>query len=73
MGANPCAASVGEAQERQSTNASQSHAVLIDPQNPPFPGTENAPGYRNYRFHFVAVLKGSVIGLPMALLAMMAA
>lgn len=46
---------------------------LIDPQNPPFPRTENAPGYRNYRFHFVAFLKGSAIGIAMALLATTAA
>lgn len=40
---------------------------LIDPQNPPFPGTKGAKGYRDYRFHFIGFLKGSVIGLLIAL------
>ncbi|MEM8724321.1 MAG: hypothetical protein AAGE86_02260 [Pseudomonadota bacterium] len=42
---------------------------LIDPANPPIPGTENAPGWSNYSFHAIASLKGSVIGVPFALLA----
>ncbi|MEM7126016.1 MAG: hypothetical protein AAF702_06800 [Chloroflexota bacterium] len=40
---------------------------LIDPQNPPFPGTEGAKGYRDYRFHLIGFLKGSVMGLGVAL------
>ncbi len=39
---------------------------LIDPQNPPIPGTEGAHGYRNYAFHFYAFLKGCIIGLVFA-------
>ncbi|PIE80289.1 MAG: hypothetical protein CSA11_09165 [Chloroflexi bacterium] len=39
---------------------------LIDPQNPPFPGTEGAKGYRDYKFHLLGFLKGSVIGLVLA-------
>lgn len=41
---------------------------LVDPQNPPFPGTEGAKGYRDYRFHFVGFLKGSIMGLVLALI-----
>ena len=41
---------------------------LIDPEKPPFPGTEGAQGYRNYWFHFVGFLKGSLIGIPVAFL-----
>lgn len=41
---------------------------LIDPQNPPFPGTEGAAGWRNYAFHFFGFLKGCVIGLVFATL-----
>jgi hypothetical protein len=40
---------------------------LVDPQNPPFPGTEGAQGYRDYLFHLVGFLKGSVMGLVLAL------
>lgn len=40
---------------------------FIDPANPPFPGTEHAHGYRNYRFHFYGFLKGSFLGIFMAL------
>ena len=39
---------------------------LVDPQNPPFPGTEGAAGWRNYAFHFYGFLKGCVIGLVFA-------
>ena len=39
---------------------------LIDPQNPPIPGTEGAAGWRNYAFHFHGFLKGCVIGLVFA-------
>jgi hypothetical protein len=39
---------------------------LIDPQHPPFPGTEGAAGYRDYAFHFYGFLKGCVIGLVFA-------
>ena len=41
---------------------------LIDPQNPPFPGTEGAKGYRDYWFHFVGFLKGSVLGVVLVVL-----
>jgi hypothetical protein len=40
--------------------------ALIDPQKPPFPGTEGAAGWRNYAFHFYGFLKGCVIGLAFA-------
>lgn len=43
--------------------------AIIDAANPPIPGTENAPGWNNYAYHAVAGLKGSVIGIPLALLA----
>lgn len=39
---------------------------LIDPQHPPFPGTEGARGYRDFTFHLVGFLKGSAMGLVMA-------
>jgi hypothetical protein len=39
---------------------------LVDPQHPPFPGTEGAAGWRDYRFHFYGFLKGCVIGLIFA-------
>jgi hypothetical protein len=39
---------------------------LVDPQHPPFPGTEGAAGYRDYRFHFVGFIKGSVMGIVIA-------
>lgn len=39
---------------------------LVDPQNPPFPGTEGAKGYRDYQFHLIGFLKGSVMGLVLA-------
>ena len=39
---------------------------LVDPQHPPFPGTEGAAGWRNYRFHFYGFLKGTVLGLIFA-------
>lgn len=41
----------------------------IDPAHPPIAGTEHAPGWRNYGFHAVKALKGSVLGLPVAALA----
>jgi hypothetical protein len=40
--------------------------ALVDPQNPPFPGTEGARGYRDYAFHFYGFLKGCLIGLVFA-------
>lgn len=40
--------------------------MLVDPQNPPIPGTEGAAGYRDYAFHFYAFLKGCVIGVVFA-------
>lgn len=39
---------------------------LVDPDNPPFPGTEGAKGYRDYRFHFVGFIKGSIMGLVLS-------
>lgn len=39
---------------------------LVDPNNPPFPGTEGAKGYRDYRFHFVGFVKGSLMGVVLA-------
>jgi hypothetical protein len=41
---------------------------LINPQNPPYPGTEGAKGYRDYRFHFIGFLRGSVMGIVLALI-----
>lgn len=40
--------------------------LLIDPQNPPFPGTEGAAGWRDHAFHFYGFLKGCIIGLVFA-------
>jgi hypothetical protein len=40
---------------------------LVDPQKPPFPGTEGAAGWRDDAFHFRGFLKGCVIGLVMML------
>jgi hypothetical protein len=40
--------------------------TLIDPQHPPFPGTEGAAGWRDYAFHFHGFLKGSMMGLAFA-------
>lgn len=42
--------------------------MLIDPHNPPFDGTAGAAGYRDFGFHFVGFLKGSVMGLAFALI-----
>lgn len=39
---------------------------LVDPEKPPIPGTEGATGYRDYKFHFVGFLKGSVMGIVLA-------
>lgn len=39
---------------------------LIDPDNPPIPGTAGAHGYRDYAFHFYAFLKGCLIGTVFA-------
>lgn len=39
---------------------------LVDPLNPPFPGTEGAKGYRDYKFHLLGFVKGSVMGLVLA-------
>ena len=41
---------------------------LVDPRDPPFEGTEGAKGYRDWGFHFVAYLKGSVMGVPLCAL-----
>ncbi|MEM1196222.1 MAG: hypothetical protein AAGH57_08980 [Pseudomonadota bacterium] len=43
--------------------------AIIDPANPPIPGTENEAGWTNYRYHAIASLKGLVIGAPFAALA----
>lgn len=43
--------------------------LLVDPSNPPIPGTENSPGYRDYFFHFQGFLKGIIIGTVISLLA----
>lgn len=40
--------------------------LLVDPQNPPIPGTEGAQGYRDYAFHFYAFLRGCLIGIVFA-------
>ena len=42
--------------------------LFIDPSNPPIPGTEYSPGYRDYFFHVIGFLKGIVIGLFVSLL-----
>ena len=42
--------------------------LLIDPMNPPFPETKGAKGYRDFMFHFVAFLKGSVMGIFLSLI-----
>jgi hypothetical protein len=41
--------------------------TLIDPQNPPLPGTEGAAGWRDYAFHWRGFLKGLLIGVGYAL------
>lgn len=41
---------------------------LVNPQRPPFPGTEGAAGWRDYRFHFIGFLKGCMIGVVFATL-----
>lgn len=33
------------------------------------PGTEGMAGYRNYRFHMIAALKGMLLGIPSAIVA----
>ena len=47
--------------------------LFVNPQKPPFPGSEGAAGWRDDAFHFRGFLKGCVIGLvmmlPVALLA----
>ena len=43
--------------------------AIIDPVHPPIPGTENAPGWSNYSFHFWASVKGSFFGAPFAAVA----
>lgn len=42
--------------------------MLVDPQNPPLPGTEGAKGYRDFAFHFIGFIKGSVMGVVLALI-----
>ena len=41
--------------------------LLIDPMNPPLADTEGAKGYRDFMFHFIGFLKGSVRGVVLAL------
>jgi hypothetical protein len=47
------------------------HALFINPQRPPIPGTEGAKGYKDYGFHFRAflraVLMSSLFVVPSAL------
>jgi hypothetical protein len=40
--------------------------LLIDPQRPPFPGTEGAKGYRDFGFHLRGWVKGSLMGVVLA-------
>lgn len=40
--------------------------LLINPQNPPLPNTAGAKGYRDFTFHFVGYIKGSIMGLAIA-------
>jgi hypothetical protein len=42
--------------------------TLVDPQHPPFSGTEGAAGWRNYAFHFHGFLKGCIMGIVFAAL-----
>jgi hypothetical protein len=42
--------------------------MLIDPMHPPIAGTEGAKGYRDFRFHFIGFIKGSVMGIVFALI-----
>jgi hypothetical protein len=37
------------------------HALLINPQRPPIPGTEGAKGYQDYGFHFRALLQATLM------------
>lgn len=37
------------------------HIWLIDPQRPPIPGTEGAPGYRDYSFYFRALVRAVML------------
>lgn len=39
----------------------------VDPANPPYPGTENAKGYRDFGFHLRGYVKGSAMGIVIAL------
>ena len=41
--------------------------LFVNPQKPPFPGTEGAAGWRDDLFHFRGFLKGCGIGLVMML------
>lgn len=42
--------------------------MLIDPQNPPLAGTAGAKGYRDFKFHFIGFIKGSLMGIVFALI-----
>lgn len=39
---------------------------IVDPENPPYPGTEGAKGYRDFLFHFKGHLRGSIMALIFA-------
>ena len=43
--------------------------MAINPAKPPIEGTENAPGYRDFRFHVFKSLKGIVLGMLFAVVA----
>ncbi|MEL7025305.1 MAG: hypothetical protein AAGL69_16345 [Pseudomonadota bacterium] len=43
--------------------------ALIDPADPPIPGTAGAPGWSNYPYHAIASIKGVFLGIPIAMLA----
>ncbi|MEM9532128.1 MAG: hypothetical protein AAGA23_14540 [Pseudomonadota bacterium] len=43
--------------------------MLVNPSQPPIPGTENAAGYRDFTFHAMKSLNGVVLGAPFALAA----
>jgi len=42
--------------------------MLVDPENPPFDGTAGAKGYRDFKFHFIGFIKGSLMGIVFALI-----
>lgn len=40
--------------------------ALLDPDNPPIPGTAGAAGYRDFGFHAIGFVKGTVMGVVLA-------